>query len=269
MVQRLLNISQAAKLLGVSSSTLRRLERNGVVEGYGLKVIYTPGGQRRYLLDEIQQLFTREGFSGRLGFGSRPVLLLRDLVIAFMDPNSRLAIQVENQIQVCRELIEVCLTKGISVVFSRTVFNPNNQASRMWAQKFSSLTVLDDPRWTEIHPDLSSYPYSLIIDTPYVTDFYNSPLDDFLSKQGVDTVILAGVTTSGSIRANAVDAIQRGFRVIIPQEAVGDRNQSLQATTLLDLNARYADVMDVTQVIEHLKVLKTNPRVGEADDGVK
>lgn len=253
MVQRLLNISQAAKLLGVSSSTLRRLEKNGVVEGYGLKVIYTPGGQRRYLLDEIQQLFTREGFSGQLGFGKKPVLLLRDLVVAFMDPNSRLAVQVENQIVSCKKLIEVCLEKGISVVFTRTVFDPNNQASMMWAKKFPSLGVLNDPRWTDIHPELSSYPYSLVIDTPYVTDFYNSPLDTFLSEQEVDTVILAGVTTSGSIRANAIDAIQRGFRVIIPQEAVGDRNQSLQATTLLDLNARYADVMEVTRVIENMQ----------------
>lgn len=254
MVQRLLNISQAAKLLGVSSSTLRRLEQDGVVEGYGLKVIYTPGGQRRYLLDEIQQLFTREGFSGRLGFGKKPVLLLRDLVVAFMDPNSRLAIEQEGQIEACKELIELCVEKDIPVVFTRTVYEPGNAASEMWAKKFTSLNVLNEERWIDIHPELASYPFTMVIDTPYVTDFFKSPMDEFLTTREVDTIILAGVTTSGSIRANAVDAIQRGFRVIIPQEAVGDRNQSLQTTTLLDLNGRYADVMNVSQVVNYLQV---------------
>ncbi|GEN33570.1 MerR family DNA-binding transcriptional regulator [Aneurinibacillus danicus] len=92
MYDKLLNISDASKLLGISPSTLRRLEKDGIVEGYGLKVIYTHGGQRRYMLDEIQQLYMQHGFSGQIGFGKRPAILIRDLTLAFTDPNSKLTI---------------------------------------------------------------------------------------------------------------------------------------------------------------------------------
>jgi maleamate amidohydrolase len=252
VLERLLNISQAAKLLGVSSSTLRRLEKNGVVEGYGLKVIYTPGGQRRYLLDEVQELYTKEGFSGQLGFGSRPALLIRDMVTAFTDPNSRLAIELANQIESCKELISTCQSRNIPVIFSRTIYDPDNESSVLWGRKFPSLCVLNDEKWTEIHAELASYSYSMVINNPYITDFFRTGVEQFFTQHGVDTLILAGATTSGSIRANAVDAIQRGLRVIIPKEAVGDRNQSLQATALVDLNARYGDVMDTSRVMQHL-----------------
>src|ERR1700730_1437270 len=93
MFENLLNISDAAKLLGVSPSTLRRLEKNGNIEEYGLKVIYTPGGQRRYIQDDIQQLYSNQGFSEQIGFGEKPAVLIRDLTIAFTDPHSQLSIK--------------------------------------------------------------------------------------------------------------------------------------------------------------------------------
>ncbi|ALS21975.1 isochorismatase family protein [Paenibacillus naphthalenovorans] len=69
----------------------------------------------------------------------------------------------------------------------------------------------------------------------------------------IDTLILAGATTSGSIRATAVEALQRGYKVVIPKEAVGDRNQTIQNITLLDLNARYADVVNADKVLKNMK----------------
>jgi hypothetical protein len=86
--------------INVFSRTIQQLSKyqnlislkDGIVEGYGLKVIYTPGGQRRYMLDEIQQLYMQHGFSGQIGFGKRPAILIRDLTLAFTDPNSKLTI---------------------------------------------------------------------------------------------------------------------------------------------------------------------------------
>jgi len=254
LYNKLLTISEAAKILGVSPSTLRRMERDGVVEGYGLKVIYTPGGQRRYMLDEIQHLFSQQGFSGQIGFGRRPALLIRDLTKAFTDANSRLSIELTGQIDATAALVKTAQRLGIPVIFSRTVFDPDHYFSQLWGKKFSSLqALLENSEWVQIHPDLQGFTYDLVNSTVFITDFYQSPVHDFLKARGIDTVILAGATTSGSIRATTIDAMQRGYHVVIPEEAVGDRNQALQNNTLLDLNARYADVLSLDQTLKNME----------------
>jgi len=254
MYDNLLNISEAAKLLGVSPSTLRRLEKNGNIEEYGLKVIYTPGGQRRYILDEIQQLYSNQGFSGQVGFGKKPALLIHDFTIAFTEPHSQLSIKMENQISATQRLIEEALLHKIPIIFSITIYDSDNRVSRLWCEKFPLLQMLDrESTWVNIHPALSDYSYDIINPTVYITSLYDGHVDDFLKKQQIDTIILAGATTSGGIRATAVDALQKGYRVIIPKEAVGDRNKTLQNSTLIDLNARYADVMSLDKVLKSMK----------------
>ncbi|MEE3956055.1 isochorismatase family protein [Peribacillus frigoritolerans] len=254
MYENLLNISDAAKLLGVSPSTLRRLEKNGNIEEYGLKVIYTPGGQRRYIQDDIQQLYSNQGFSEQIGFGEKPAVLIRDLTIAFTDPHSQLSIKLENQISATQQLIEEALLQKIPIIFSITIYKSDNLVSRLWSGKFPLLQILDrESTWVNIHPALSEYPYDMINHSVYITSLYDNQVDDFLKRQGIDTIILAGATTSGSIRATAVEALQKGYRVIIPKETVGDRNQTLQNSTLIDLNARYADVMSLDKVLKGMK----------------
>jgi maleamate amidohydrolase len=249
----LLNISETAKLLGISPSTLRRMESNGIVEKYGLKVIYTPGGQRRYMFDEIQHLYTQQGFSGELGYGKNPAILIRDLTLAFTDPNSKLAISMEGQIESTKQLITNAAAKGIPVVFTKSIYDPNHSFSQLWGGKFPSLQVLDrHGLWVKIHPELADFTFDMVNATVYINDFYQSPLEEFLTQRKIDTVILAGTTTSGSIRATAVEALQRGYRVLIPKETVGDRSETLHSSTLLDLNARYADVLKLNEVLASL-----------------
>ncbi|MBP1157503.1 MULTISPECIES: isochorismatase family protein [unclassified Paenibacillus] len=253
---KLLNISDAAKLLGISASTLRRIEQDGVVEGYGLKVIYTPGGQRRYLLDEIQQLYTQQGFSGQIGFGNKPALLIRDLTLAFTDPNSKLSIQLNEQIEATKKLVTASIANHIPVIFSKTIYDPANKFSLLWGQKFPSLHVLDrNSAWVKTHPDLDNFTYDLVNTTVHITDYYCSPVEEFLKQREIDTVILAGTTTSGSIRATAVESLERGYHVIVAEEAVGDRTETIQNTALLDLNARYADVVNVDRIIKYMNEL--------------
>jgi maleamate amidohydrolase len=254
MYENLLNISDAAKLLGVSPSTLRRLEKDGAVEGYGLKVLYTPGGQRRYMLEEVQRLYSNQGFSGQIGFGKKSALLIRDLTIAFTDPQSQLSIQIEEELTATIQLIEEALLHNIPIIFSMTIYDSSNEMSRLWSQKLPSLQILDrQSTWVNIHPKLMGYSYDMIVPTVYITSLYNSPVEEFLKERQIDTLILAGTTTGGSIRATAVEAIQKGYRVIIPKEAVGDRNPTIHNLTLLDLNARYADVMNLDSVLKNIK----------------
>lgn len=257
MYNELLNISEAANLLGVSPSTLRRLEKEGVVEGYGLKVIYTPGGQRRYVLDEVQQLYSKAGFSGNLGLGKKPVLLIRDLTMAFTTEHSQLAIQLKNQIRVTAKLIDEAAKSKIPIIFSKTIYDPTNKTSELWSRKFPNIQLLDtNSRWTDIHPELSDKPYDLIYENVYVSDLYKSPIESFLEEREIDTLILAGASISGSIRATVIDALQRDYHVVIPREAVGDRTNAIETFTLMDLNARYADVVHFGDIITYFKQLR-------------
>jgi|SRR5690625_5304797 len=256
MYSKLLTITEAAKLLGVSASTLRRIEKNEYIESYGLKVIYTPGGQRRYILDEIQELFNRAGFSGKIGFGKNIAILVRDLTKAFIDKNSKLSIIYEQQVEVTKQIVELAIKKNIPTVFSKTIYDPTKFSSYLWGEKFPSLKSLEkNSIWTNIHPKLKHVNFDLNNETTYISDFYNSPVDKFLKEREIDTIVLCGATTSGSIRATAIEGLERGYRVIIIEEAIGDRTQALQRTTLLDLNARYADVINLNNILEKINQL--------------
>lgn len=254
-----MTISEASKLLGVSASTLRRMEKNGVVEGYGLKVIYTPGGQRRYIYDEIKYLYAQEGFSVKLGFGKKPAILIRDLTKAFTNKLSKLSIIHDEVVNNSIEIIKAAQDKNIPIIFSRTIYKSDNEFSYMWSEKFPSLKILEeDSEWTEIHNQLEGYEFDKVNSTVFINDFYQSGLNEYLKSNGIDTVILLGATTSGSIRSTAIEAFQSGYRVIIPEQAVGDRNQSIQNSNLVDINARYADVTSIEETLNHLNTIKKN-----------
>ncbi|MGJ9385742.1 isochorismatase family protein [Salipaludibacillus sp. CF4.18] len=254
MFDKLMTISEAAKMLGVSASTLRRMEKGGIVEGYGVKVIYTPGGQRRYIFDEIKHLYAQQGFSGRLGFGKKPAILIRDLTKAFTNSNSKLSIDHHQVIDSALLIIRSAKKYNIPVVFSKTIYIEDDEFSNLWGRKFPSLKILEkESEWTKVHDSLLGETFDLMNNTVYINDFFNSPVNDFLKEKNIDTVILIGTTTSGSIRSTAIEAFQHGYRVAIPEEAVGDRNQSIQNATLIDLNARYADIINIDETIKYFK----------------
>jgi maleamate amidohydrolase len=92
----------------------------------------------------------------------------------------------------------------------------------------------------------------------YASCFYGTDLGSGLVVQGVDTLIITGCTTSGCVRATAVDAVQYGFRPMVVREAVGDRSASAHAQSLFDLDAKYADVVAVDDTVQYLKTLGHN-----------
>ncbi|PWC21336.1 MerR family transcriptional regulator [Brenneria roseae subsp. roseae] len=249
MYDKLLTVSDAAKMLGISASTLRRLEENGEVKTYGLKVVYTPGGQRRYLADEIQRIYSQTGFASQIGFGLKAAVLIRDVTYAFMDSGSTLAINTPFNKTALRQLLEMAKQRQLPTVFTRTVYQEDHHFSRMWGKKFSSITVLTDGAYlNRTDAALEDISFDRMQSTCYISDFHGHDLANWLKQRDVDTVILGGVTASGSLRATAIEAFQEGFHVVVPRETVGDRSQSVLDFTLLDLNARYADVLGIDEV---------------------
>lgn len=252
-----MTITEAAKMLGISTSTLRRLEKDGKVEGYGLNVYHTPGGQRRYRHNELEYAYRKWGVFGKVGFGRKPCIIVRDLIRAFTDPSSRHGYTALSEvISNTKILLDHAVQKSIPVIFAITYYDPDNPFSQFWTLKIEhNQMLLKDSIWTEIDSKLKGYPFQDIIYNPFISPFFNTSLSANLHKQGVDTLIIVGNSTSGCIRVTAIDALQHGFRPIIPREAVADRSQMSHETALVELDAKYADISDVESVIEYFNTL--------------
>lgn len=249
-----LTIAEASKKLGISPGTLRRLEKNGQVEGYGLNVYYTPGGQRRYLYNEIKHAYEKWGQFGKVGFGLKPCIIVRDLIRCFTDPTSKAGYDMDEVIEQTKRLLEFAAEMNIPLVFSSTIYDQNNKISNLWAQKIeTNLLLKPGSVWIEIDPRLKHFTFDKVIYSPYISPFFKSDLSDWLNGQGIDTVIIVGNSTSGCVKVTAIDALQNGFHTLIPKEAVGDRSNTEHQTALLQLNVKYADVISVDEVIEYLK----------------
>jgi maleamate amidohydrolase len=113
--------------------------------------------------------------------------------------------------------------------------------------------------WCEIDARVAPGPGEPVYVKPASSAFYGTPLPAFLAASGVDTVIIAGCATSGCVRATTIDAVSAGLRPIVPEECVGDRAEVPHATNLFDIDAKYADVLPLADVIHALQRIVAGP----------
>jgi nicotinamidase-related amidase len=109
-----------------------------------------------------------------------------------------------------------------------------------------------DSEWVKFDPRLPITPTDLQLEKRHASGFHGTELDDWLKAKGVDSVVVTGLTTSGCVRATAVDGLQNNYRVLVPREACGDRDEQAHEANLYDLNAKYADVVSVADVVGSL-----------------
>jgi len=103
-----------------------------------------------------------------------------------------------------------------------------------------------------IDPRLGRHPEESVIEKHFASAFFGTDLDRILHEAGIDTVVVAGCTTSGCVRATVVDALQHGFRAIVPRECVGDRSAEQHAANLIDIDGKYGDVLSLSEVLGRL-----------------
>ena len=108
----------------------------------------------------------------------------------------------------------------------------------------------------EIVPELPPAPDDVILIKQYASSFFGTSLAAMLTARGVDTLIITGCSTSGCVRATAVDAMQNGFRPIVPRECVGDRHDGPHEANLFDINAKYGDVVPLSDVMSQLQMVQ-------------
>lgn len=184
--------------------------------------------------------------SRQLPPAQRYALIAVDLSIGFTDPSrSALATPADGVVDANRRLLKAFRKRGWPVFFTTVVFDRPEQ-SRVFREKLPALdTLAAGSDLVRIDPRLEPRQDEVLIVKRAASGFFGTDLAVQLRAAGVDGVVVTGLTTSGCVRATAVDALQHDFRVLVPREAVGDRDQPAHEANLHDLQAKYADVVDL------------------------
>ena len=204
-----------------------------------------------------EEFFRQRGFGIRIGFGERPALIVIDMVKGFTDPAMPLGADLDGQIAAQKPSLEVAHERAIPVLFSTVIYEEVDiKDAGIWALKQTGpRTLTAGSEAVKVDPRLGMRPTDILLVKKYASCFFGTDLVPRLNSRRVDTLIITGCTTSGCVRASAVDSCQNGFRPMVVREAVGDRSQLAHDQSLFDLDAKYADVVPVDETAAYLRGL--------------
>lgn len=193
-------------------------------------------------------------FDGRLGFGNKPAVIVIDFINAYTTPGAALyAKGVVEAVEQTVDLLAQARSKGVPVIYTKVLYHKHGLDGGIFVQKVPVLrTMVEGEPLAEIVPELPPAANDIIIVKQYASAFFGTSLAAMLTALGVDTLIVTGCSTSGCVRASAVDGMQYGFRVIVPRECVGDRHAAPHEANLFDINSKYGDVLSKSEVLAYL-----------------
>jgi maleamate amidohydrolase len=205
-------------------------------------------------------------FDTRLGWGAKPAVLVIDFTYGYTTPGSPLYAEgVVRAVEESAPLLDAARAAGVPVIYTRVVYHEGGMDGGLFARKVPVLRrLVPGERLAEIDDRVAPRPEDLVIVKNYPSAFFGTSLAATLTAQGIDTLVLLGCSTSGCVRATAIDTIQHGFRGIVPRECVGDRHDGPHDANLFDMNAKYVDVLSKAEVVAHLTGLYRSPAAGAA-----
>jgi maleamate amidohydrolase len=195
------------------------------------------------------------GFSGRLGWGTSPAVVVVDLVRAYTDPGGPFALpEAAAAVAATAELVAAARAGGRPVVWTTVRYTSDLADGGLFVRKVPALAAFADGApggWGEL--TLPPEPGEPVVIKQYASAFFGTSLASTLHTAGVDTLVVAGVSTSGCVRATATDALNAGFRPQVVRQACADRSAALHESNLADLDAKSADVIDLSAAVAALK----------------
>jgi len=195
-------------------------------------------------------------FDGHLPFGRKPALLIVDFVVAYLDPASPLYAGVEDALASNERLLAAARKAGIPVLFTNVEYSPGGADGGVFYRKVPALKLFERGSPMGAFPaSLQPQAGELVITKQYASSFFGTTLAATLTAMGVDTLLITGLSTSGCVRATALDACQHGFLPFVVREACGDRHPGPHEANLFDLQAKYAEVISETEAIASLGAL--------------
>jgi len=204
-------------------------------------------------LAEMHEKLSAKGFAGRVGFGERPAVLVVDLIRGFTDETCPLGSDLDTQVDNTRRILEAARAAGAPVIMSTSYYDEALAEAGLWALKVpNNEWLVEGTEWVQIDERLERQPGDMLLVKKYASCFFGTDLVSRLVSRQIDTLIVTGCTTSGCVRASAVDSCSYGFHTIVVEDAVGDRAPLSHLTCLFDIDAKYGDVTTTDAVVEYL-----------------
>ena len=203
--------------------------------------------------EEARRVYAAARLGQAVTMGERPAVLVVDFSCGFTDPECALGSELSSEVEATRRLLDAARAGGVPVIFTTIGFEPSLRDGGLWLQKVPTLGDLQvGGRWVEIDPRLDPRDDETIVLKKGASAFFGTNLAAILVSQRIDSVVLCGATTSGCIRATAIDLLQHGFPTLVPRECVGDRAQAPHEANLFDIQAKYADVVSLDDALAYL-----------------
>ena len=186
------------------------------------------------------------------GMGNHPALIVVDVVVGFTDPSCPLGSDAESVVSANVQLMNAFHQAHLPVVLTTVIYRNDHEASVFRARVPALNLLTPGSHWVKFDPRLPIADDDLQLEKRHASSFHGTALNQWLTDRNVDSVVVTGLTTSGCVRATAVDGLQNNYRVVVPREACGDRDPTAHEANLYDLNAKYADVVSLASVLAAL-----------------
>jgi maleamate amidohydrolase len=206
------------------------------------------------------------GFGRSVGFGDRPAVISVDWINAFTDPAFPTGSCYDAEVAASRQVLDAARAAGAPVFLVTSEYEPLRRDAGVWELKLSHEGMYSGSGPVQLDDRLGRCPSDQIVVKKYPSCFFGTDIASRLVSQRVDTVVLVGATTSGCVRASAVDSCSAGFRTIVVREAVGDRLALSHFSSLFDIDLKYGDVLSVAEVLPRFtKAAEASSQPGTAN----
>jgi maleamate amidohydrolase len=207
--------------------------------------------------DDLTSNYASGGFGQSLEWGSKPAVLVIDLCVAYLQEGSPLYAAAEPARASTERLVDAARSQGVPVIFTQVVYEPGGIDGGLFYKKVGALTCFERGNPLGAFPHAPRpLPGEVVVTKQYASGFFGTSLAATMNALRIDTAIITGVSTSGCVRATALDALQHGFIPLVVRDAVGDRHPGPHEANLFDLQAKYADVISEQTCLDYLKSLR-------------
>lgn len=201
----------------------------------------------------VTEVYDRAGFGHRVVRGDRPAVVVVDLTNGFTDASLPTGADLDDVVTQTRRLVDTAREAAIPVVFTTIAFDQARLVTSAWLRKATGMRALvEGSPLVAVDARLQKRADEVLVTKHGASAFFGTDLAAILTSQRVDTVVITGATTSGCVRATAVDAVQSGFTVLVPRECVGDRARGPHEANLFDIDEKYGDVISVDDAVDYL-----------------
>ncbi len=225
-----------------------------------------------FLTERDRDVLDAAGYRQKMGFGKRPAVLIVDVNYNFCgDRREPILDAIKRWPNACgeaawdalpkiRAVIDAARAKGVPVIYTTGDYRADGWDYGGWAWKVGRLEeeyAVERPNLdgNDIMPDIAPAPQDIVVRKLKPSGFHGTPLRGHLTLLGVDSLLVCGVSTSGCVRATVIDAFSDNYRVAVAEDGCFDRSETSHAINLMDMDAKYADVLPCQEIVRYLTLL--------------